>query len=87
MQNLRDPVRRALVDLFLFQDRYLDDLAFDDPLETLAETAARRRADDRWRAVEKRGFPMPAATHSIAVLIVLGGAGFGAERPGPADAA
>ena len=68
MQDLRDPVRRALVDLFLFQDRYLDDLAFDDPLETLSETAARRRADERWRAVEKRGFPMPAATHSIAVL-------------------
>lgn len=68
VQALRDPVRRALIDLFLYQDRYLDDLAFDDPLEALGETAARRHADERWRAVERRGFPMPAATHSIAVL-------------------
>lgn len=67
-EELRDPARRALVDLFLYQERYLDDLAYDDPIGGLGETAARRRADERWRAIEKRGFPMPAATHSMAVL-------------------
>ena len=86
-QELRDPARRALVDLFLYQDRYLDDLAFDDPFETLRETTARRGADERWRAVERRGFPLPAATHSIAVLWYLGGPRSGPERPGPAHAA
>jgi tetratricopeptide (TPR) repeat protein len=65
-RELGDPVRRALVDLFLYQDRYLDDLAFDDPFETLNEV--RRRAAERWRAIEKRGFPLAGATHSIAVL-------------------
>ncbi|MEN6342743.1 MAG: hypothetical protein ABFC89_09310 [Methanospirillum sp.] len=87
-QDLRDPVRRSLIDLFHYQDRYLDDLAFDDPFETLSETAARRRADERWRAVEKRGFPMAAATHSIAVLSyweARGSGRNGADLPLPPD--
>jgi tetratricopeptide (TPR) repeat protein len=80
-EDLRDPARRALIDLFLYQDRYLDDLAFDDPLETLSETGARRAAAERWRAVEKRGFPMPAATHSIAVLSYWEARGSGRNGP------
>ena len=80
-QELRDPARRALVDLFLYQDRYLDDLAFDDPFETLRETTARRSADERWRAVERRGFPLPAATHSIAVLSYWEARGAGRNGP------
>ncbi len=80
-QELRDPARRALVDLFLYQDRYLDDLAFDDPFETLRETTARRSADERWRAVERRGFPLPAATHSIAVLSYWEARGSGRNGP------
>ncbi len=80
-EELRDPVRRALVDLFLYQDRYLDDLAFDDPLETLGETPARRRVAERWRAIERRGFPMPAATHSIAVLSYWEARGSGRNGP------
>ncbi len=81
VQALHDPVRRALVDLFLYHDRYLDDLAFDDPLETLGETTARRRADERWRAIERKGFPMPAATHSIAVLSYWEARGSGRNGP------
>ena len=81
MKALRDPVRRALVDLFLYHDRYLDDLAFADPLETLGETAGRRRADERWRAIERKGFPMPAATHSIAVLSYWEARGSGRNGP------
>ena len=81
VQALRDPVQRALIDLFLYHDRYLDDLAFDDPLETLGETAARRRADERWRGVERKGFPMPAATHSIAVLSYWEARGSGRNGP------
>src|SRR5690606_31670650 len=80
-EELRDPVRRALVDLFLYQDRYLDDLAFDDPLETLGETPVRRRVAERWRAIERRGFPMPAATHSIAVLSYWEARGSGRNGP------
>lgn len=78
---LRDPVRRALVDLFLYHDRYLDDLAFAEPLETLAEMGGRRAAAERWRAVEKKGFPMPAATHSIAVLSYWEARGSGRNGP------
>lgn len=81
VQALHDPVQRALIDLFLYHDRYLDDLAFDDPLETLGETAARRRADERWRGVERKGFPMPAATHSIAVLSYWEARGAGRNGP------
>ncbi|NLX48491.1 MAG: hypothetical protein GXY82_01185 [Methanospirillum sp.] len=66
--DLTDPVRRAIVDLFYYQDRYLDELAFNDPIESLSVTPARRSAAERWRAVERRGFPISAATHSIAVL-------------------
>ncbi len=80
-RELNDPVRRALVDLFLYQDRYLDDLAFDEPFETLSETAARRHADERWRAIEKRGFPLSAATHSIAVLSYWEARGSGRNGP------
>ncbi len=81
VEALHDPVRRALIDLFLYHDRYLDDLAFDDPLETLGETAARRRADERWRGVERKGFPMPAATHSLAVLSYWEARGSGRNGP------
>lgn len=79
--ELFDPARRALVDLFLYQDRYLDDLAFDEPFERLSETSARRSADERWRAIERRGFPIPAATHSIAVLSYWEARGAGRNGP------
>ncbi len=64
-----DPDTRTLDDLFLYQDRYLEDLGFADPIETLGETGIRRQVADQWRAREQRSFPNPGATHSLAVLL------------------
>ena len=87
-RELRDPIRRLLVDFFLYQDRYLDDLAFDDPFDTLNQV--RTRAAEHWRAIEKRGFPLAGATHSIAVLSyweARGARRAGADPPAPPDVA
>ena len=86
-EQLRDPARRALVDLFLYQDRYLDDLAFDDPHETLRETTARRNADERWRAVGAEGVPDTGGHALDRRAVVLGGPRRGTERPRPAHTA
>lgn len=71
----------VLADFFLYQERYLDDLAFNDPIEALAEVTERRRVDERWRAIERRGFPLPAATHSIALLSYWEARGSGRNGP------
>lgn len=85
---LADPASRALEDLFLYQDSFLDELAFNEPIGVLAETPARRRIDEHWQEIERRGFPIPSATHSIAVLSywdARSGGRAGADLPTPPD--
>lgn len=83
-----DPAVHALDDLFRYQDRYLEDLGFNDPIETLGETATRRRIADMWRMREQRSFPNPGATHSLALLLYWEARGSGrnaAQLPSPPD--
>jgi len=83
-----DPQVRALDDLFRYQERYLEDLGFDDPVGTLEETSNRRRVADLWRAREQRTFPNPGATHSLALLLyweARASGRSGAQLPSPPD--
>ena len=88
VESTAAPAIHVLDDLFRYQDRYLEDLGFTDSIETLGETAARRRLGDLWRAREQRSFPNPGATHSLALLLYWEARGSGrneAQLPSPPD--
>ena len=82
------PTTHILDELFQYQDRYLEDLGFNDPIETLEETATRRRVADLWRTREQRSFPNSGATHSLALLLyweARGSGRNGTQLPSPPD--
>jgi tetratricopeptide (TPR) repeat protein len=62
------PESRVLDDFFKYQDRYLDDLGFNEPIDYLGTTSARRELAELWQSRERRAFPNPGATHTLAVL-------------------